>query len=521
MSCDNSRRRYLGLWVPFLPADRWQREQTLRAVDHAGAAGDDHAFLAFVEKDRGDERLAAISAAAWANGLRPGLSLADARARYPSLRAVALDSGLDRAFLEHLTEFATTFTPSVALDEPNGLVLDITGCAHLFGGEIELAQRLAGALRSAGITVCRLAVAPTPEMARALARFAPKSPCFAEDNTLVRALPVAALECASEDAVALRRAGLKTIADIADRPSVLFTARFSQDFTVKLARVLGEEDRRITPLRLLPACQAEHRCAEPVVSREVIEKLLYVLAATISEQLRARGEGGRLFESSFLRTDGAICRVRIETSLPTRDPAVFMRLHRDRLNALSDPLDPGFGFDLIRLKVLHSELYEETQATLNTHEDSREQVSQLIDRLSATFGRDRVTRLKPCDTHIPERAQIVVPAADGVKRAAWPTCAQFDRPRPLFLYRRPHSVETAADECGKPCSFRWRRRVHQIIHADGPERIADEWWRAPSGYGIFDYYRVESAEGRRFWLFRANATINAAPPKWFLHGIFP
>lgn len=475
-------------------------------------------MLVFVEKDRGTMRLAAVSATARANGLEAGLSLADARARHPDLHAEALDSPSDQTFLKHLVEIATAFTPSVALDDANGLMLDITGCTHLFGNETKLAQRLVEALQSTGVTTCRLAVAPTPDMARALARFAQGNPCFAEDDGLARALPVAALECSDDNVIALKRAGLRTLGEIADRPSVLFTARFSQAFTMKLARILGEEDRRITPLRPLPACQVEHRCAEPIVNHEVLETFLLELAADLSEQLRGRGEGGRLFESMLLRTDGAISRIRIETSRPTRDPDVVIRLHRDRFDELANPLDSGFGFDLIRLKVLRSEPYEERQTTLDAREDSREQAAQLIDRLGAMFGRERVVRFKPCDTHIPERAQIMQPAVTSAKYSSWPQ-ARSDMLRPLLLYARPHPIETNVNGDGALQSFRWRRLVHRVVHADGPERISDEWWRAPSGYGARDYYRVENAQGRRFWIFRAH-TANASGHNWYLHGLF-
>lgn len=509
--------------MPFLPADRWHR-QTVKPAAARERAKHDSDLLAFTEQHHGAVRLAAVNALAWANGLRPGLSLADARARCPNLRTVATNPEADDAFLKRLAHIATSVSPSVALEKPNGLALDITGCAHLFGGEAGLVQRLVRALRSDGISLCRHAIAPTADMARALARFAPESACIVDDNRLVRTLPVAALECAHDDAIALKRAGLKTIGDIADRPSVMFTVRFSQAFTIKLGRILGEEDRRITPLRPPPPCRAEHRCAEAVISLDVIERLLAALASEVSEQLRARGEGGRVFENTFQRTDGAIRQIRVETSQPTRDAAVLMRLYRDRLDAISDPLDPGFGFDLIRLDVLRSEPYDERQIALDAHEENREKAAQLIDRLSAMFGRARITQLKPCDTHLPERAQTIVAAADA---AMVPNCPPRQHaiqtslePRPLFLYPHPHPIETDTSDAGEPSSFRWRRIAHRIVHAVGPERISDEWWRPPSDFGTRDYYRVESAEGRKFWIFRAHVTAPAVPPKWFLHGLF-
>ncbi len=478
----------------------------------------------FVEKERGAARLAAVDHRAGSLGLRAGMALADAHARLPSLRAVAKNAAADAAYLEWLADLAQAFTPSVACDPPDGLALDITGCAHLFQGEEGLAARLNIALRKAGASVVKLAVASTPDMARALARFAPRSLCFVNDAELVRTLPVAALECEYEDTIALKRAGLKTIADIADRPSILFTARFTSAFSEKLTRVLGEDDRRITPRRTTPICKAERNCTEPVASHDVISSIVTELAANVSDELRARGEGGRAFVATFIRSDGAIRRIGVETSQPTRDPDIIMRLYRDRLDALADPLDPGFGFDLIRFEAARTEPFTESQTTLDAREDANDKLAQLVDRLSTKFGAERVKRLQPVDSHIPERAQIAVPAGAVKDTNAWFRSSGADETglRPPLIFARPQPIDVESnDEDEAPSSLRWRRVTHHLTHAVGPERIAEEWWRAPSGYGTRDYYRVENTDGRRFWIFCAAATEAPEQRKWFLHGLFP
>lgn len=455
-------------------------------------------------------------------GLKPGIALADARARIPELHAVAFDPVSDKSFLLQLATHAIAFTPTVALDEPNGLALDITGCAHLFDGEEKLTMRLEKTLNSVGVTTCRMAVAETPDMARALARFALQTPVFATDDFKVHTLPVAALECSAADTLALKRAGLKTISDIAERPSVLFTARFSQAFTTKLARLLGEENPHITPLKSPPVFSAEYRCAEPVTSLGYVEIVLAKLAENISQQLSLRDQGGRLFESVFVRTDGMVRRLRFETSEPTRNSAMLMRLHHDRLEALADPLECGCGFDLVRFEVLRSEPYAAHQIALDAHQQEDEQVGQLIDRLSAKFGRNRVLRLRAEDTHIPERAQCLVAAsadAPPTSKSSFKSMEEGGN-RPFLLYSNPLPIEVGVncdDELG---CFRWRRVMHKIARIDGPERISDEWWRKPSGHGARDYYRVECMEGRRFWVFRTHVTSNAKS-RWFLHGLFP
>ncbi|WP_423416121.1 DNA polymerase Y family protein [Hyphomicrobium sp. B1] len=513
MSGDVSRRRYLCLWMPFLSSDRWQR-------DNGGGAP---LPLVFVAKVKGVSQLAAVDSRALAVGLRAGMTLVDARARMPRLRAIEADPSADTAFVAYLADLALAFTPSVTLDPPDGLALDITGCSHLFAGETMLAARLQKVLQTAGISVAKLAVAPTPDMARALARFSDVNPCFVEDARLVRVLPVAALECAEEDATALRRAGLRTVAEIADRPSLLFTARFSSAFTAKLARVLGEEDRRIAPRRQPAPYRAEQRCAEPVASHEVIANMLADLAASVCDQLAARSVGGRIFTGTFFRADGVVRRIRVETSRPTRDPEGILRLYRDRLDGLADPLDPGFGFDLICFEATRAEPWTESQCTFNAQDDQQDKVAQLVDRLSIMFGRERVMRLQPVDSHIPERAQAAVPAALPASPHEWEQETIQSRAglRPPLIYARPHPIDVEADKDDRLESIRWRRVTHRIANAIGPERIAEEWWRPQLDYGVRDYYRVESSEGRRFWIFRAAVTAADGQPRWFLHGVFP
>lgn len=456
------------------------------------------------------------------------MALADARARLPTLRAVPQDRRADHALLDELAELATSFTPSVALEEPNGLTLDITGCVHLFGSEAGLAARLRGALHARGVSQCRLAVAATPDMARALARFGREAAVLVHDDRAARALPVAALECGPQDALALRRAGLETIGDVAARPSVLFSARFSEAFTIRLARILGEEDRRITPRRMVAPLVFDHRCAEPLASNDAIELALADLVRRACLELEERGEGGRKLEAAFFRTDGAIRRIPIETSRPTRDPAVILRLYRDRLDAIADPLDPGFGFDLIRFAVLHAQDSTSMQTSLDAREAGDDRVAALCDRLAAMFGRERVTRLAAVDTHVPERAQMPHSASDeppAARRCRFGHEHERLPPRPITLFARPHPVEIPVEimsgpPAAAPQRFRWRRKVHEVVRAEGPERIAEEWWRPASGFGTRDYFRIETAEGRRFWMFRSQAASAPSQGAWFLHGVF-
>ncbi|WP_425531967.1 DNA polymerase Y family protein [Ancylobacter koreensis] len=481
--------------------------------------------------------------------------MADARARVPDLAVIDHDPTADAAFLEKIADDCDRWTPLVALDGADGLVLDITGCAHLFGGEPDMRARLLAHLKAHDVGAIAV-VAGTPDAARALARAGAGGivPPGGE-AAAVAGLPVARLDVDAEIVTGLSRAGLRTIGDLAARPPTPLAARFGMELLTRLARTLGREDVRIVPRRPLPAAIAERRFPEPIARAEDIEATLGLLADDLALMLEARGAGGRAFEASFFRADGAVRRLTVETARPSRDSRALRRLYRERLDALADPVDPGFGFDLVRLAVLRAEPLTPAQVSLDGRAVEEEEVAALIDRLAVRLGRARVLRFLERDTHDPERASVLVPAADPrVPRLAspHPPARAPALARPLTLFEPPQPVEALAEvPDGPPLRFRWRRVVHEVARAEGPERIAPEWWRdaRPDGTPTRDYYRVENREGRRFWLFRAGlyeragegwhaggwreragqASVGQASvatgwteaPRWFLHGLFP
>lgn len=453
----------------------------------------------------------------------PGLALADARARVPHIEVLDMDHAADAAFLERLADFCDRYTPRVALDAPDGLTLDITGCAHLFGGEDELRGDLLARLEKGGIEA-RANIAGTPDAARALARYSGMAIAApGGEADAVYPLPAAALAIEAESVKGLTRAGLKSIADVDNQPRQSLAARFGQELVTRLARTLGEKDARINARRPLPACSAEQRFADPIAFEKDILATLEHLAIETSRKLEMRGEGGRHFEASFFRADGEVTRLRIQTSQPVRAPHILIRLFRERLDSLADPLDPGFGFDLIRLDVAAAESFVPVQAGLDNTVVEDAEVSALVDRLANRFGASSVLRLVSHDTHIPERAATVVPAL-SLKEATphWSEAAIEDGTpsRPLHMFEPPQPIETLAEvPDGPPLRFRWHRVQHDITRAEGPERIAAEWWREP---GLTrDYYRIEDTHGRRYWVFREGLYgTESQAPRWFLHGIF-
>ena len=469
-------------------------------------------------------RLAAGDRRALALGLAPGLTLADARARVPELRAVEMDRRADAALLERLADLCDRYTPLVALDKPDGLILDITGCAHLFEGEERLRDDCVQRCGTIGIEVSA-SIAGTPDAARALARFGGAGivPAGAESDA-VRGLPVTGLGLAAETAAALGRAGLKTIGDLMARPRAPLAARFGTDLPARLDRTTGREDIGITPRRPLPACVVERHAAEPIADIDTILAILTGLASEAARILEGRGEGGRSFEVAFLRTDGAVRRIAVTTGRPLRDAKALMRLFREHLDSLDDALDPGFGFDVIRLGVVASETLAPAQASLDGRLVEEDEVADLIDRLGARFGQQAVRRPARFDTHIPERSARTLPAsAMQANGADWGAPDPGMPPaRPLYLFGRPQPIETLAEvPDGPPLRFRWRRVLHEIARAEGPERIAPEWWWDTDDVLTRDYYRVEDSLGRRFWVFREGQYgEDGTSPRWFIHGTF-
>lgn len=525
------KRRYLALWFPRLPTDRLR-------LDGADLSRPPHATppdgaLVLVAKVRGAQRVAAVDAAAQALGMAPGMTLADACALHPGLIVADMDENADRHCLQRLAEHCASWSPRVALASPHGITLDIAGAEHLFGGEAGLAAQAEDFFSMLGMTI-RWAIASTAQGAQALARHHPLSAPLSSDSEwrALRALPVAALELDAEGSLGLRRAGLKTIGDVAARPAASIAARFGAGAVTALRRLLGEEQAPIDPLAHPEPLHFERRFAEPVALQASIAACFLELLREAESLLSERGLGGRRFVLTLFRSDGARQRLAIETGLPSRDPAPVMRLFGERIAALADPLDPGFGYDRITLFLPATEPLAASQPALDGSGQDAGALAELIDRLSTRLGPGALRRLVPCDSHIPEQAQLALPAIGATAPASWPSPPAGEPPlRPLFLFDPPQPVEVIAEvPDGPPHRFRWKRKLHEVRLYEGPERIAGEWWRRKGGEhpgkgGLTrDYYRIEDMRGRRYWIFR-HGLYEEKPepgqgPKWYLHGLF-
>lgn len=572
------RQRMLSLWIADLPCDRILRQLAARSFPCPRQV---EPPLAVVGRIRNARRIVALNETARACGLRLGETEADAKARVPHLLCEDAEPDKDAALLGAIADWCDRYTPLVALDGTDGLFLDITGCAHLFGGEAALLSDLLKRLDNQGFGV-RGAVAGTAGAAWALARYGEGGvlPPDQEREALAD-LPLAALRLTADVIAGLERVGLKTIGQVADRPRAPLANRFGSDLLLRLDQAFGLQGEAISPRFEAPLISAERRFFDPIALIDDVKAVALSLAGQVAEALERRSEGGRAFELMLFRVDGAVQKLMVGTSAPLRDPVRILRLFSEKLKADESVLDAGFGYDLIRLAVLAADTAPASQTSFagRSAADTAAGLNDLVDRLGARLGIDRITRLLPSDRHLPESQTGFVPAAlaredalswIGFGGADFGLCppeasppekgpsatspavtgpmdlveagfaeagpGDLDQPWQTGLLTRPVRLIDPAEPVealamvpdGPPLRFRWRRSLYQVVRSEGPERIAPPWWIGaadrPSGAreGVTrDYFRIEDTEGRRFWLYREGLyERETAHPRWYLHGVF-
>ncbi len=455
------------------------------------------------------------------------MTLASARAMRPDLDLRQVEPGAEAELLANIADWLRRFTPLAAVDGPDGAVLDIQGCAHLFGGEAALVATIETELGAQGFHA-RCAAAPNPALAWALVRFSSVRILADGDHRgaakVLRTLPVAALRVPEETIAGLRSAGLTTVGDLLTRPRAPLAARFGPSLVTRLDAIAGAARDPICPRFEAAAYMAERRLAEGIARREDVERVFADLAGDLCRLLERHGEGARQIVASLFRVDGVVRHIEAGTSRPQRDPRTIAGLLRERLDALDEGgLDTGCGFDVIRLAATLVESVGATpQTRLLAAEFEKREIegfAELVDRLGARFGFRHVLRLHAQDTHIPEFAVVTAPAsADDAPN--WTARKEETPPRPIRFFETPEQIEAVATvPDGPPLRFRWRRMTHEIAAYEGPERIAPEWWRDA---GLTrDYFQVEDRRGGRFWLYREGLFgREIAHPRWFVHGVF-
>lgn len=482
--------------------------------------------------------IVAANARALNLGLAPGLALADARARVPTLLSEPIDRRADRAALGALADWCLQWSPSVALDAEDGLLLDTTGTDHLVGGEEALLDTIRTRLAHLGFTA-RLGLADTGPGAAALARFAtgPDTPArrapAGQTAHALAPLPVESLRLLPETALLLRRLGLKAVGDLMSVPRLTLARRFARKTPGEavlhaLDGALGFRETPLRPRRPAPDYRVRLMPLEPLVSTEGVLQAAHTLMRELCRSLARDGRGARRLTLLACRSDGSRTRLNLAMSEPSHDARHLMSLLAERLVSL----DAGFGLDALILAVpeahpLQSAQHTLTDETVGERDPRRE--ARLVDRLINRLGADHVTRLLPQASHIPEWAVRPHSAleTDGVRSAeAWAEIGHAPAARPLRLLPRPEPIAVMAEvPDGPPLRFTWRRVARRVVKAAGPERIAPEWWHTASQAQerTRDYYTVEDETGRRYWLYRDGLYCEGGregPPTWYVHGLF-
>ena len=528
----------------------------------------------------GRQLLAAVNPASAAKGIAAGMPLADALSFLPGLLTRPAELAEDAAALRRLAEWCGRYSPWTAPDGADGIKIETTGSAHLWGGEAGLAADLSGRLARQGIAH-RVAIADTLGAAWAVARFAAseaeegacKLPVKTgktggiatylvvapgETRAALAPLPIAALRLDPAIVEGLHRVGLRRVGEALAMPRDALARRFGNAVARRLDQALDDLPEPLSPLGEVPTRRVRLSLPEPIADPADLARAAERLTADLVARLEREGMGARRLDLGFHRVDGRVEHIRIGTARPSRDPAHLAKLLTGKL----DTIDPGPGIEDVILAAfavepLAAEQIENSLPLANSpHPNPPPQAGEgarlerrrspspspasgggpgwglglapLFDRIGAKLGFDALARLEPRASHIPERASIAAPIETACRERAGTIPAPQKPPRPVRLFAPPEPVEAfwvLPDD--PPFRFTWRRRTHRIAQADGPERIAEEWWRpdgqliggAGSPDAIRDYYRVEDLSGRRFWLFRAGLPGDP-PPRWFVHGIF-
>lgn len=558
-------KRIASIWLPKLAIERWAKSSD---------SPPNAPVVLTIEGTHGPI-IYAVTEAAAERGARPGARLTDARALEPALVAVPANPTGDAAMVERLAQWAGRWSPLVEVDG-DGLRLDVSGVAHLFGGERGLVRDIRHRFAGIGLTA-RVAISPTAAAAWALVRLpSPRrgegdlaklsevrglslprrsqtpSPCPlpAGERELVNQLAplhVSALRLDPDTVRTLERLGLKTIGALIGAPRLALARRFrgAEDVVDALDRVFGRKPEPLTAAPADPPPRALLKLEEPATHPEAAAQALEQLIPPLVRELEQRRLGARRLSLTGYRVDGSVGAASVATAIPSREPKHLQRLLGDK----AATLNPEFGFDAFALSADWTEDLGAAQESLVEESSGERELARLIDRLTVKLGPRAVRRPQPEESHQPERASGWVAAVfsspsplrggevgervkDIIRPLSLPPFHGSLPPpqrgeglakRPQRLLDRPEAIDVIyATPEGMPWRFVWRRAVHDIARVEGPERIAPEWWRQPSSARLRDYYRVEDAEGRRYWIYREGLVGDGRGdvPNWFIHGLF-
>lgn len=498
------KKRFASIWFHHLTTD-WMiiRRPVLRDIP-----------FVFAAPVHGRMVICAANAIAEQQGVTRGMVLADAKAFLPSLEVINERSSLSEKLLKVIGYWCIRFTPIVALDEPDGLILDISGCTHLWGGERAYLKQIVTRLKERGYDT-RMAIADTIGTAWAIARFGRVTPIIDSHNQLdaLWSLPPIALRLESDTLERLQGLGLKTIGSFATLPRTVLRRRFGDAFLLRLGQALGQEDEFIVPLKPIIPYEERLPCLEPISTGKGIEMAVQKLLEGLCKRLSGEGKGLREAILKCHRIDGEMEEISVGTSRATVN-----ELHLFKLFALKIPqIEPALGIELFILEASKVEDADSIQETMWSNRTGLEDpaVAELLDRLKSRDSSCVISRYLPDQHYWPERSVMEASTLNELPAIDWP----IDRPRPTRLLATPEPITvTAPIPDYPPMLFYYKGETYKIKKADGPERIEREWWMDKGEHR--DYYYVEDEKGQRFWLYRSGHYGDSPSNQWFLHGFF-
>ncbi|MBS1530916.1 MAG: DNA polymerase Y family protein [Bacteroidetes bacterium] len=498
-------KRFLSIWFRRLLTD-WK---TIRQPDLKGKS------IVFARPDHGRMLIVAVNAAAEKYGVAEGMTVADAKVIAPNLEVFDDKDGRNLKLLKGLAEWCLRYTPLVAIDAPDGLLLDVTGCTHLKGGEPAYIKDLVTRLKALGYDV-RPGIADTIGCAWAVAHCADSGLIVGENEhrTALMPLPPTALRLQGDLVHRLRQLGLYHIGSFIHMPKSVLRRRFGADMVLRLYQALGQEEEFLLPLKEPVAYSERLSCLEPVRTRPAIEHALQVLLEQMCKRLYVEGLGARDATFSWYRIDGKNGNIDIGTNHPSQHVEHLFKLFAIKL----DTVAPGLGIELFVLDVGKTEPVSQKQSDLWAAQPglNSDEVAELLDRVAGRTGNKSINRYLPDDHYWPERNTRVSDSLLEEPTSEWRT----ERPRPIQLLQPPEPIDAALALTPDypPKMFIYRGQRHVVVNADGPERIEHEWWLEEGEHR--DYYIVEDEDGGRYWVFRSGHYDADQPQHWFIHGFF-
>jgi protein ImuB len=497
------QKRFVSIWFRHLNTDWFTiRQPHLKS-------------LPFVLRTPSHGRMivSAMNALAQSKGIHVGMVLADARAIVPNVEVLDDKSELPLQLLTRLAEWCIRFTPVVAVDLPDGLLMDVTGCSHLWGGDGPYAGDIARRLIARGYDV-RISIADTIAAAWGVARFAKKSLIIVPGQHIeaIMPLPPEALRLEAETISRLHKLGLHQVRQFITMPRSALKRRFGEHAIMRINMALGQEMEMIRPVVPIEPYQERLPCLEPIVTATGIAIAIKELLDTLCVRLQKEQKGLRVANFKGYRVDGNIQQVSIGTTRPSHSPKHLFKLFEDKLSTI----EPALGIELFVLEAPKVEDYLPAQEKMWEGSSGLEDVrlAELLDRLTNKLGENVVHRYLPQEHYWPERSVKPTSSLQEKPATKWRT----DKLRPLHLLKLPEKIEvTAPIPDYPPMNFRYQGKLHIIKKADGPERIEQEWWIQEGQHR--DYYRVEDEEGGRYWVFRLGH-YHDKTFEWFIHGFF-